>query len=97
MRLWPDAQSRLVCFGKPGPSRQLLDEAAEYCASHGFQVASGVVDGHADQALLPYARQADADLIVAGDGFRHSAIRDVLGDTMSRLIKDTDRSLFVSH
>jgi len=98
LRLWPQAQMNIACFGlKPAESDRLLADASSYCQSHGLNPQIEAVEAPARSELLPYARAMDADLIVMGDSFRHVLLRDLLGDTMSNLIRGADRPLFLSH
>ena len=55
------------------------------------------VETSARSSLLTHAQAMDADLIVMGDSFRHVLLRNLLGDTMSDLIRVADRPLFLSH
>jgi len=98
MRLWPSAVLKIVCFEHDvTDAGRLLAGAAEYCQAHGFVTTTEAVDGSARGSLLPYAQNGDMDLIVAGDSFRHVVLQDLLGDTMSHLVRHADRPLFLSH
>lgn len=96
MKLWPQVSLALAVFQQDtvAPDK-LLTDAVAYCRAHGHDVDAQVVAGSAHDALLPHAR--DADLIVAGDSFRNVILRDLLGDTMSHMVRQTDKPLFISH
>jgi nucleotide-binding universal stress UspA family protein len=97
LRPWPDAALRVVTFGQAEDERrQLLDQAAEYCAAHGFAVETDWVDGAAQAELLSYAQGWGADLIVAGNSGRSLLARKILGDTALELLRQADRSLFLA-
>jgi len=98
MRLWPSADVRLACFGKDADeAAQLVGDAAAYLRAHGHTPTTDIVEAPAREALLPYADQHDTDLIVLGDGFRNLLLRDLLGDTMSHVIRESNRALWLSH
>lgn len=98
MGLWPNATIELITFTDDvDDAPTLLTDAATYCKAHGHTPQMKAEAGTARQSLLPYAQETNADLIVAGDSFRNVVLRDLLGDTMSHLIRHADRPLFLSH
>ena len=97
MRLWPDAELRIVTFEHPPEkARQLLTDAAAYCRSHGFQPETDCFSGTAREQLLPYAAQCQADVVVMGYSGRSRFSRAILGETGSHVIRNSDRTLFLA-
>jgi nucleotide-binding universal stress UspA family protein len=96
-RLWPDAQLRIVTFQHAAEkATQLLADAADYCRAHGFQVETEYRADPAKQALLPYAAQWNADLIVMGNSARNMLLRRIFGETMLHTVAHADRPLFLA-
>lgn len=98
MSLWPDATLDIVQIGDENQSsRNLLEEAAAYCADHGYAVTTHLQPGSAAQQLLPVSRQVNADMIVMGRGIHSMLVRRVLGDTVLKTLTNADLPLFLSH
>ena len=98
MSLWPDAGLDIVQIGdEHQSSRNLLEEAAAYCADHGYAVTIHLQPGSAAQQLLPVSRQVNADMIVMGRGIHSMLVRRVLGDTVLKTLTNADLPLFLSH
>lgn len=97
LNLWPGVKLHIVHF-KKGAEREpfLLNDAADFCQAHGFEVQTDLVDGDARQGLLPFARESDSDLIVMGNSVQTALLRRLLGDTVLETIKNADRPLFLS-
>ena len=94
---WPEVSLHIVHF-KEGSEREpfLLEDAADFCQAHGFEVQTDLVDGTARQGLLEFALENDADLIVMGNSVHTTLARHLLGDTVLETIKSADRPLFLS-
>ena len=94
---WPGVKLHIVHF-KEGGEREpfLLNDAADFCQAHGFEVQSDVVEGYARQGLLGFARETESDLIVMGNSVQTTLLRRLLGDTVLEIIKNADRPLFLS-
>ena len=94
---WPGVSLRIVHFNE-GPEKEpfLLQDVAEFCEAHGFDVQTDAVAGQARTDLMPYARENDADLIVMGNSVHKALLKRFLGDTLLETIKSADRPLFLS-
>ena len=79
-----------------GDPEQLLQNAAHYCESHGYQVDTNYINENAYVNLLSYAEQWNADLIVMGNSNRNLLLRRIFGETMLHVVQNTDRPLFLS-
>ena len=97
-RLWPDAQIEVVCFekGTVDDSAQALDDAEEYCGSHGFRIDKNILPGTAREGLIPYATDRNTDMIVLGNSVRSVLLRKVIGDTTLHIIRNAEIPLFLS-
>lgn len=96
--LWPEAELHIVCCDRPAAqAEQLLAEAKGCCEAHGRDVHTEAVNGSPHTALLAHAHRLKVDLIVLGDSHRATLVRHVMGDTLSHIIRDADRPLFISH
>jgi nucleotide-binding universal stress UspA family protein len=97
MRLWPQAQVRIVSFadGRAG-TEQFLADAAEYCSAHGLQVETCAVSGSAKDQLLPYAEQWGADITVIGNSAKNLLLRRIFGETALQAIRHANRPLFLA-
>jgi len=97
MRLWADARLRIVTFEQDSDkARRLVDDAAEYCRAHGFEVDSAIVQESAKDHLLPYADEWGADLMVVGNSARNLLVRQIFGETALHAIQHSSRPLFLS-
>jgi nucleotide-binding universal stress UspA family protein len=97
MNLWPDAKLRIVTFDHaPDAARQLLDNAADYCEAHGYEVETDHVPGSPRDQLLPYADQWGAGLIVVGNSAKNLLLRRIFGETALHAIQNADRPLFLA-
>ncbi len=97
LRMWPDAQLKIVTFGtrKLNPE-QLLSDAADYCKSHGFQVETAHIVETPKSSVLPYAEVWGADLIVMGNSVKRMLIRRLLGETALHVIRNSELPLFLA-
>jgi nucleotide-binding universal stress UspA family protein len=97
MRVWPDIELAIVCFGFDAKeSGALLTDAAAYCRSHGFVAETESAPGDPKAELLPYARARGADLLVLGSTGRSKIAKLILGDTALEAIRHADIPLFLS-
>ena len=97
LQLWPDATVRVVTFRSPhGAAHDLLVNASKYCLAHGIEADTEFVDESPTEALLPYADDWGADLIVLGNSNRNLLLRRIFGETMLHVVHHTDRPLFLA-
>ncbi len=95
-RLWPKAQVRVVTFEHAVEvAEQLVGDAADYLRAHGFEPEETYVPSSPKHALLPYAAEWGADLIVAGNSAKNLLLRRAFGETALNLITSSDRPLFL--
>jgi nucleotide-binding universal stress UspA family protein len=52
--------------------------------------------GRADRDLLRYAEEWNADLIVAGNSAKNLLLRRVFGETALRLLRESNRPLYLA-
>ncbi|MFQ5740362.1 MAG: universal stress protein [Acidobacteriota bacterium] len=97
LRLWPDASLRIVTFAHKDEGQELLQDAGDYCRAHGFEPETEQVPEAAQEKLLAYAADWEADLIVMGTSGRNFLIRRLFGATAFTVIRHADRSLFLCH
>jgi len=76
-------------------SRQLLNDASEYCRAHGLSVQTESNPGSPKDFLLPIATYWQADMIVLGNSARNLLMKQVLGETALHIIRNADRPLFL--
>ena len=97
LRPWADLRLGIVCFDEhPGRSQSLVEDAADYCRTHGLATETAVLAGQARTGLLRYAQEKNYDLIVLGNGMGGLLKRRLLGDTALELIQKADRPLFLT-
>lgn len=87
---------RLVCFEQPEEGMKLLEDAAEYCETHGFPTEIENSPLAARVNLLPYADRHGADLIILGNSERTLVLRYVMGSTFLEAIRESKVPLFVA-
>lgn len=97
MRLWPDAELKIVTFD-PSEDKafELLREAEGYCRAHGFSVCHQSNPGDPKVLLLAAASMWQADMIVMGNSARNVLLRKFLGDTLRGTLHDTHIPLFLA-
>lgn len=97
MRLWPDAELKIVTF-HPSDQKayELMQAAEEYCCAHGFRVCHQSNPGDPKVLLLAAATLWKADMIVMGNSARSVLLRKVLGDTLLAALHDTRVPLFLA-
>jgi len=97
MRLWPKAAMKIVTFGDAREAPQtLLADAKAYCDAHGFRTEVEHVATPAKTALLPYADDSDADMIVLGNSARNLLMRKVFGETAIHVMQNSNLPLFLA-
>jgi nucleotide-binding universal stress UspA family protein len=97
MRLWPDANLRIVTFEhQVEKAEQLVSDAADYCRSHGFEPEEAFVPKSPKEHLLPYAAEWRADLLVVGNSAKNLLLRRMFGETALNVIRNADRPLFLA-
>lgn len=97
MRLFPDAELRIVTFDRPEhEAQELLTEAAAYCRAHGYEATTEHVPGSPRHQVLPYAEQWGADLLVVGNSARSLLLRRVFGETALEVMRSADRPLYLA-
>lgn len=97
MRLWPEAELKIVTF-HPSETKanELLRDAEDYCRSHGFSVCHQSNPGDPKVLLLAAATLWRADMIVMGNSARSVWLRKALGDTLLGTLRDTQIPLFLA-
>jgi nucleotide-binding universal stress UspA family protein len=97
MRLWPNAELKIVTF-HPSDSKaeELFRAAEEYCRAHGFRVCHQSNPGDPKVLLSVAATLWQADMIVMGNSARSVLLRKVLGDTLLVTLRDTKIPLFLA-
>jgi len=94
---WPDVTGHIVTFRQPPDVAQgLLDDAAEYCRDHGFEVRTNHAADDPRDGILRYAEQHDIDLIVMGYSVRSRFSKLLMGQTGLHVLRHTDRPVFLS-
>lgn len=97
LRLWPEANLRVVTFEhSQETATSLLGDAENYLKSHGFSVDSDYEPSSAKRSLLPYANDWNADLIVMGNSVKNLLMRRLFGETMLYTVQHTERPLFLA-
>ncbi|MEM9657348.1 MAG: universal stress protein [Planctomycetota bacterium] len=97
LRLWPDAELRVVTFHPESGSGQVrLEHAVDYCRAHGFEPSSECISAPPMETLLPYAEQWNADLIVLGNSAKNLLLRKILGDTALHAMRHSKQALFLA-
>lgn len=96
-RHWPDAVVRIVSFDRDrNGAEERLAKARDYCQLHGFNPDTEAVQDRPLDALLPYARGWNSDLIVMGNSAKRLLIRRLFGETALHVVAHTDLPLFLS-
>jgi nucleotide-binding universal stress UspA family protein len=97
LKPWPDVRLHIVHFNESSDNEPfMLEDAAEFCRAHGFDVETDLLDGQARNDLMPFAREIDADLIVMGNSVHKTLLKQLMGDTVLETIKSADRPLVLS-
>ena len=97
LKPWPDVTLHIVHFKETAePEPFLLENMADFCQAHGFEVQTDLLEGNTRTDLLPFAHKIDADLIVMGNSVHKTLAKHLLGDTVLEIIKAADLPLFLS-
>lgn len=97
LQFWPGAEFKIVCCELPRDQAEgLLEEAGQYCRSHGVTPELEYFPGSAKQEILPAARSWGADLIAIGASTRRPLLHRLVGDVPHTLMKHSDRHLFLA-
>jgi nucleotide-binding universal stress UspA family protein len=97
MRLWPEAELKVMTFNSSDDrAYELLLAAEEYCRAHGFKVCHESNPGDPRVLLLPAATLWQADMIVMGNSARSVLLRKVLGDTLLTTLAKARIPLFLA-
>jgi nucleotide-binding universal stress UspA family protein len=86
-------------FGRDGKTselaEQIVGDAAAYLRAHGYETEEAYAAASAKHALLPYAAEWGADLIVAGNSAKSLLLRRAFGETALNPITCSDRPRFL--
>jgi len=74
---------------------RLENEARSEAAAAGVPLQAEAVQGHASQAIVEYARQVNADLIVIGQHGHGGVLDRMLGSTSDRVVDTASCSVLV--
>lgn len=97
LRLFQDIELKIVTFNAdPVAGASLMEDAAEYAASHGYRVEAECIDAPPKESLIRTARQWEADLIVIGNSAKSLMMRRIFGETAINAIHNADRALFLA-
>lgn len=91
-----EAEFEIVAFNGGERKQKLLAESSRYCRRYGLEPKLQVIDGPMSEEVLPYAVDTDADLIVLGNSDHSRLARWFFGGTITEIIRESDRSLFIS-
>ncbi|MEX0916700.1 MAG: universal stress protein [Candidatus Spechtbacterales bacterium] len=97
LRLWPDAQIRLITFedGRKNTG-QLLTQAETYCRAHGLEVETECLKGSPQDQLLTHSGNWGADLTVIGNSAKNLIMRRIFGETALHAIRNATQPLFLA-
>src|SRR5262249_37076619 len=76
-------------------ARESAEAIARRITEHGIQATAEVRHGKAVRAVLLYAEEVDADLILVGASTRSAMARRVFGDVTLELVQRSRRPVFV--
>jgi nucleotide-binding universal stress UspA family protein len=97
LRLFPSVSLKIVTFNMNlADGQRLVEDAADYCAAHGFKVETECVDQDPKDGLLTHAHRWGADLIVIGNSAKSLTLRRIFGETALNTIHNSDRPLFLA-
>jgi nucleotide-binding universal stress UspA family protein len=97
MRLWPNAELKILTFHpSDNKANELLQAAEDYCRAHSFSVCHQSNPGDPQLLLLAAANLWQADMIVMGNSARSVWLRKALGDTLLGALRDTQIPLFLA-
>lgn len=97
LRLWPKAKMKIVTFHDDREiGAERLAEVAQYCRAHGYEPETDWVAKPPIEALLPYAYDWGADLIVLGNSAKSLLLRRILGETALHVMRNSSLPLFLA-
>ncbi len=97
LRLWPKAKMKIVTFHDDREiGAERLSEVAQYCRAHGYEPETECVAKPPIDALLPYAYEWGADLIVLGNSSKSLLLRRILGETALHVMRNSALPLFLA-
>lgn len=97
LRLWPKAKMKIVTFHDDREiGAERLSEVAQYCRAHGYEPETECVAKPPIEALLPYANEWGADLIVLGNSSKSLLLRRILGETALHVMRNSALPLFLA-
>ncbi|MFB1063669.1 stress protein [Natrinema sp. CBA1119] len=80
-----------------GRAQEYVDAVVNRAEAAGLEVTGTVLDGPPEEALLEYAREIDADLIVMGTRGRGGVHRMAMGSVTDHAIRFGDVPVFVAN
>ncbi|MGD9856268.1 MAG: universal stress protein [Planctomycetaceae bacterium] len=92
----PTAELEIVTFAQDERAQRILSESMRYCRRHGVEPVQQVLKGPMSEELLPHAVESGADLIVLGNSDHSRLARWFFGGAVMEIIRESDRSLFLS-
>lgn len=93
---WPGLAIRLlVCQHAEDQARQMLDEAAVYCRSYGYEVETCYRPEDPRTAILAEVADWNADLLVIGSSAQSWLAQVFLETTLLHLVRNVDRPIFI--
>lgn len=94
--MWPDAEVEIVTFVDDESAQRILSGSLRYCRRHGIEPHQQVLRGPMSEELLPHAVESGADCIVIGNSDHSRLARWFFGGAVMEIIRESDRSLFLS-
>ena len=97
LQLWQQAKMKIVTFHDDHEiGAERLSEIAQYCRAHGYEPETECVAKPPIEALLPYAYDWGADLIVLGNSSKSLLLRRILGETALHVMRNSALPLFLA-
>jgi nucleotide-binding universal stress UspA family protein len=97
LHLWTDLHLRIVTFHDQADiGAERLTAANEYCQAHGLEPETECVPKPPHDAILPYAYDWGADLIVLGNSSKSMLLRRILGETALYVMQHSTVPLFLA-
>ena len=78
-----------------GYFERLQADARQEAERQGVGLQTEAVRGHAAHAIVEYARQVGADLVIVGQRGHSGVLRHLLGGTADRIVDSADCSVLV--
>lgn len=97
LQLWTDIALRIVTFHDQADiGDERLFAAEEYCQAHDLNPETECVPKPPRDAILPYAYDWGADLIVLGNSSKSMLLRRILGETALHVMQHSTVPLFLA-